>query len=387
MTAKNLDQNDFPIYAIHAINHNYFICAGGGGAAKTGIKNAIKLYHLKRKSDTYDAECICNVDTGLRAVMNLDLSPQRDVIAVGMDYLCQLYKIDYKNEKGVEKVDLKALKNVASVPEPEVGKEDDGFYQKCVRFTPDSKHLVTGGSDGSCRIFKYPSLEKKFEIKAHQAELDEIDVHPNSKVFVSVSRDVSACVWGISDGKKQVELSFSVDKKDVDFYRFRNCRFSENADSKAIDLFTTHIPRRQGGTKSGSCLVKWCTHKWIPEQTVFIKSQLPSSLNVSKSGTYLGIGTAEGAVLIYISWNMRHLRTITSVHDSFVTGLSFIPENKVLCEDLGRDAGVLTCSIDNNCTLSLVPSRSGVSFHVFLFLFVCVIVVIFNFITYFDIEF
>ena len=41
MTAKNLDQNTFPLYAIHAINHNYFVCAGGGGAAKTGVNNAI----------------------------------------------------------------------------------------------------------------------------------------------------------------------------------------------------------------------------------------------------------------------------------------------------------------------------------------------------------
>jgi len=41
MTAKNLDQNTFPLYAIYAINHNYFVCAGGGGAAKTGVKNAI----------------------------------------------------------------------------------------------------------------------------------------------------------------------------------------------------------------------------------------------------------------------------------------------------------------------------------------------------------
>lgn len=41
MTAKNLDQNSFPVYAIHAINANYFVCAGGGGAAKTGVKNAI----------------------------------------------------------------------------------------------------------------------------------------------------------------------------------------------------------------------------------------------------------------------------------------------------------------------------------------------------------
>ena len=39
--------------------------------------------------------------------MNIDISPERDVLAVRMDHLCQLYRIDYKNEDGVEKVDLK----------------------------------------------------------------------------------------------------------------------------------------------------------------------------------------------------------------------------------------------------------------------------------------
>ena len=39
--------------------------------------------------------------------MNLDLSPQRDVIAVGMDHFCQLYRIDYKKENDIEKVNLK----------------------------------------------------------------------------------------------------------------------------------------------------------------------------------------------------------------------------------------------------------------------------------------
>ena len=41
--------------------------------------------------------------------MNMDISPERDVLAVGMDHLCQLYRIDYKNEDGVEKVDLKGI--------------------------------------------------------------------------------------------------------------------------------------------------------------------------------------------------------------------------------------------------------------------------------------
>lgn len=47
--------------------------------------------------------------------MNLDISPQRDVIAVGMDHLCQLYRIDYNKEDGIEKVNLKGRNGMLAI--------------------------------------------------------------------------------------------------------------------------------------------------------------------------------------------------------------------------------------------------------------------------------
>lgn len=45
-----------------------------------------------------------------------------------------------------------ATKSVDTVPAAMGG--DDGEYQKCVKFTPDQKHVITAASDGSCKIFK-----------------------------------------------------------------------------------------------------------------------------------------------------------------------------------------------------------------------------------------
>lgn len=42
---------------------------------------------------------------------------------------------------------------VSTVPESTCENED-GEYQKCIRFTPDKRYIVTGGSDGSCKVFK-----------------------------------------------------------------------------------------------------------------------------------------------------------------------------------------------------------------------------------------
>lgn len=41
MTTYNLDETSFPLYGIQAINASMFVVAGGGGSAKTGVKNAI----------------------------------------------------------------------------------------------------------------------------------------------------------------------------------------------------------------------------------------------------------------------------------------------------------------------------------------------------------
>ncbi|XP_057314490.1 prolactin regulatory element-binding protein-like [Hydractinia symbiolongicarpus] len=385
MTTYNLDETSFPLYGIQAINASMFVVAGGGGSAKTGVKNAVRVYKLVQNGKSYKADTICEVETGSRAVMNLHLSPSRTVLAIGMDHLCQFYNIKCIEADGKESLSLTATKSVDTVPVARG--DDDGEYQKCVKFTPDQKHVITAASDGSCKIFKYPSLEEKFHIKkAHSDEIDEIDVHPNSKLFVSVSKESSAGLWRISDGKKELELPFSLDKKDEDFYRFRNCRFVESKDSDRVYLFSTNIPRKYSKGNPVNCLVKWNTNKWIPEQTVFIKHTL-SALNASGNGRYVGVGTADGSVLIYISWNMRHLKTISGVHDIFVTGLSFIPENKELCESMKMDAGILSCSIDNKCQVTLVRSRMEFSFSVLFFFFVLVVMVIFNWITYFDVEF
>ena len=37
----NLDQASFPLYGIQSIDKELFVAGGGGGAAKTGVKNAI----------------------------------------------------------------------------------------------------------------------------------------------------------------------------------------------------------------------------------------------------------------------------------------------------------------------------------------------------------
>ena len=46
MATYNLDKTSFPLYALQSINDELFITCGGGGAAKTGVKNAIVGFNI-----------------------------------------------------------------------------------------------------------------------------------------------------------------------------------------------------------------------------------------------------------------------------------------------------------------------------------------------------
>jgi len=392
MSTIKLDKTAFPLYAIVPLNSELFVAAGGGGAAKTGIKNAIIVYKLEKVENTFKAVSICTLDTGLRSVMNMALSPSREVIAAGMDHLCQFFSCrfeDVKKGSKEKKFALKELKNVATVAEPSNEEDDDeeAAYQKCVAFTPDGRHVVTGGTDGKIKVLKYPSLDEAHDIQGHKSEIDDIDVHPNSKLFLSVGKESSANLWKLESGEKELELPFSVDKKDEDMYRFRNCRFSKNLDSNEICLYTTHIPKKFSKLKPPSCLVKWDTRKWCPDLMVQVPKMSISALATSSSGRYVAIGTADGSIQVFVSWNMSRVRTIKDVHEIFITSLNFLPENRMMCEDMKLDAAILSCSIDNSCQLTLVPSRREYPFTMVIILFIATLLLIFNIISYYDLDF
>ncbi|XP_065668199.1 uncharacterized protein LOC136088420 [Hydra vulgaris] len=186
MATYNLDQTSFPLYSLQSINDELFITCGSGGAAKTGVKNSINIYKLQRE---FKALLIHEESCGSRAPMNLCLNSNRNLVAVGMDHLCQIYSL----KKDKEKIFMKEKIVVKTVEETN---GDDGDYQTSVSFTLDGKHIITGSSSGSCKVFECPSFQLKFNIKkAPLNEIDDLDVHPNSKYFVSVSKDHSANLW------------------------------------------------------------------------------------------------------------------------------------------------------------------------------------------------
>ncbi len=47
MPASLVDTTNFPLYTVNVLDEDHFLVAGGGGASKTGVPNAIvSIYHF-----------------------------------------------------------------------------------------------------------------------------------------------------------------------------------------------------------------------------------------------------------------------------------------------------------------------------------------------------
>ncbi|KAJ7386989.1 hypothetical protein OS493_003951 [Desmophyllum pertusum] len=357
MSFTTLETTNFPLYAVNVLDREHFLIAGGGGAAKTGVPNALNIYKVGRNGKELKATQVYNFEAGRRPIMNCAIHPTSNILAVGMDNKCQLLELDVKEEvqnsqkvKGknkvvvkekIQKFIIKELESKVTVSAEDDSKDDDDVgFQKVVRFTADGQHIVTGGSDGHVRVLKYPSLESVHDIKAHTTDVDDLDVHPNSCQFVTCSRDTTAY-----DG----------------CFRVRACRFAID-EKKNVSLYTINVPSKfNRKTPTPSYLVKWDCSKWLPQMSQPAGIEPLTQMAISGNGTYVGVGTAEGDISVYIAWNLAPLITLKGVHNIFVTGLAFLPDSPLVNNQLRNEFAVLSISADNTCKVTTLKRRGEYS--------------------------
>ncbi|KXJ12602.1 prolactin regulatory element-binding protein [Exaiptasia diaphana] len=373
MSFTTLDTTNFPLYAVDVLDGNYFLIAGGGGSARTGVPNCLCIYKLGRDNKNVKASMVYKFDAGQRAIMNCAVHPTSNVLAVGMDNKCQILEVISKEEvqnitqpqgknkekiikKKVQTFEIKERQSATTVDDSNVKDEDDLGFQKVVKFTADGKHIVTGGSDGHVRVLKYPSLECLHDVTAHKTDVDDLDIHPNCRQFVTVSRDTTAYVWRLEEGKKEFQLYFSGDREEG-FFRVRACRFGTD-EKKNVNLYTIHVPSKFNRNKpTPSYLVKWDCQKWVPALSQPAGFEPVTQMAISPDGVYIGVGTSDGGISIYLSWNLMSIAKLQEVHNIFVTGLHFLPQSKLINDDLNNEVALLSISADNACKVTTVANK------------------------------
>ncbi|XP_014663700.1 PREDICTED: prolactin regulatory element-binding protein-like isoform X2 [Priapulus caudatus] len=238
----------------------------------------------------------------------------------------------------------------------------DGGFQKAVRFSSDKSLLVTGGADGFLRVWKHPSLEKLYEVKAHSGEIDDLDISPAGDKIVTVLKEGQPKVWQTKDGSAVVDLPWE-DQGGI-AYRSRNCRFAPvDGSTKACTLFTTHIPKQRSGKHVPCYLTKWNTKTWSVEKLQSTGSEVLSCLAVSDEGKFVAVGTIPGDVIIYIAFSLQRVYRAQATHGIFVTGLDFLPSRKEsqAAHARAHDASLLSVSADNQVQIHHVPCRTMIS--------------------------
>lgn len=400
----------FPLYTIKVDpKTGLVITAGGGGASKTGIKNALLFLDLQLiRGEHYTASLVHTHDTDLRATMNMAVG--NGVIAAGQDGSCCVMKFKRSQQEEETKAtvkegnreqkpdvrqrvrkgqksgkdegggsDLKEVRDdvsVASMAEVSSDLNPQDPLQKVVRFSSDMSLLLTGGTDGHIRVWEFPSLKKKYDFKAHEGEIEDLDFSPENKHLVTVGRDFSCSVW--SGSQLAMGLNWLETRPEIpaSTYRYMACRFGMVEDQKdALRLYTVQIPHKREKKPCLCYLTKWDGKSFLPMLTASCGNEVISTLAISESGTFLGLGTVTGSVAVYVTFSLQRLYYVHESHGIVVTDLAFLPDRLSGKNIKGNhETAMLSVAVDSRCQMHTVRNRR--SFPVWLMLFLSFLLVV-----------
>uniref|UniRef100_A0A6Q2Z7U7 Uncharacterized protein n=1 Tax=Esox lucius TaxID=8010 RepID=A0A6Q2Z7U7_ESOLU len=359
----------FPLYTIKVDpKTGWVITAGGGGASKTGIKNAVHFLGLELVGGQHSATLLHSHDTDTHATMNMAIGG--DVIAAGQDGRCSLMRFRQHQTRGKAKVGKERME---SGVDNEQGTDP---LQKCVRFSPDLSLLLAGGTDGHIRVWEYPSLKEKLDFKAHEGEIEDLDISPNNKHLVTVGRDFACSVWSGNQLAMSLCWHEKMPRITEKTYRYMSCRFGKVEDQKdALRLYTVQIPHKRDRKPPQCYLSKWDGKNFLPMLTNPCGTEVISALTVSDSGTFLGLGTVTGSVAIYIAFSLQKLYYVQESHGIVVTDLAFLPNTFKGQHMKGNyEAAMLSVAVDSRCQMHTIRNRR--SFPIWLVLCFCVLMLV-----------
>jgi WD40 repeat protein len=79
-------------------------------------------------------------------------------------------------------------------------------WVRAVALTPDGRFAVSGGDDGTVRVWHLSTGEPQWALEGHAGAVTGVAITADGKTAVSVSRDGTACVWDLHSGRTTHKL-------------------------------------------------------------------------------------------------------------------------------------------------------------------------------------
>nr|XP_021400816.1 prolactin regulatory element-binding protein [Lonchura striata domestica] len=341
----------FPLYTVRLHPRRPLaITAGGGGAAKTGIRNGVHFLQLEQIGGRLSASLLHCHDTETRATMTMALAG--DVIAAGQDNSCHILRFSLQEP---EAPGTAGKDGEAPLRRLRCGAPAPGLCSALgmARNAPPACPGCCGGAEGCC---------------GDKAFCERPRAHPGAPSVPALNAlPLPALVpWGRMWGSGLHPTCPILPLCPSPLRRFGAVEGSAGA----LRLYTVQVPHKRERRPPPCYLTKWDGKSFLPLLTRPCGSEVVSCLSISDSGTFLGLGTVTGSVAIHIAFSLQRLYYVKEAHGIVVTDVAFVPESRPGRELLGgHEAALLSVAVDSRCKLHLLPTRR--SLPIWLLLLLC----------------
>ncbi|TKY59026.1 SEC12 protein 2 [Spatholobus suberectus] len=308
---------------------NYLVFAGGGGAGRSGIPNALVIAHFDVASNSLSDQPVCKLGTDSELPYRMALHSKGDGLICAMETpkVCRWFDWDQNKSSEIHKLSLKLSEKVLTQLE-------DVGQQLALAFNNDGSALAAGGEDGNIRVFKWPSMEVILNESNAHSSVKDLHFSSDGKLLVSLVSGGPCRVWDVSSSI--VLASLSNENRET----FSSCRFSQTHDKTQV-LYIAAM------TDKGGSILTWNTQTWERMGSKYIIRDAISALNVSADGKFLACGTPSGDIVIVNSTNMQIQTTIKKAHLGIVTALAFSPDSRALA----------SVSMDSSARVTIIEEK------------------------------
>eukprot|EP01147_Barroeca_monosierra_P008552 gene8552-10272_t len=326
-------------------NKQILFVSGGGGQGDYGVPNVLAALQIR---DSTSGTLLARHEDPRGTFSLTACHPTLNIVATAIDGTLFLFKCEHNR--------FKEIANLA------VDKDKEDPMLSAAAFSPDGKWIVTGGSDGTVRLWPFPDLISPISIIMNKQARKLVLSQPDrSLCLFIVSLGISpksTCVAIICENTPEITLCDVQDsQKRKKLHWRKETHLPRHFQMALIDEMEHYfaIFNARNCKREKSFVVSWNTSLDVIAERAISKIAL-SALAISSDGKYCAVGDLEGRVTILSSRNLTII-TQSKPHVLFITSLAFSTNSD------GETSGVISVSADQACLFTSVTPSKGALMH------------------------